>query len=213
MDVLLIADLHGNFGKIESFLELNADAMIVAGDITNFGPIDAVDGLFSRIDIPCVAVPGNCDPREILDALEQSDAVSLHGSRISLGSKVTVAGLGGSNPTPFETPFEFSEEEIEQILTSTVSKMERTVHNVLLSHCPPHGALDLVGDQHVGSTGVRNHLKAFDLVCCAHIHEQRGVTELDGVKVVNPGMASDGDCALIHFGDSAKEIGIELLKV
>jgi Icc-related predicted phosphoesterase len=56
-------------------------------------------------------------------------------------------------------------------------------------------------------------VKAFDLVCCAHIHEQRGVAELDGVKIVNPGMASDGNCALLHFGDSAKEIGIELLTV
>ncbi len=91
--------------------------------------------------------------------------------------------------------------------------MERTVHNVLLSHCPPMGALDEVDGQHVGSTSVRNHMKAFDLVCCAHIHEQRGVTELDGVKVVNPGMAAEGHCAMIHFGDTAKEIGIELLTV
>jgi len=212
MDVLLIADLHGNFGKIESFLDLNADAMIVAGDITNFGPIDAVDGLFSRIDIPCFAVQGNCDPREILEVLEHSDAVSMHGSRLSLG-KITFAGIGGSNPTPFETPFELSEEEIDWILSSTISSMERAVHNVLLSHCPPHGVLDLVEEKHVGSTSIRNHMKAFDLVCCAHIHEQRGVTEVDGVKVVNPGMASEGHCALIHFGDVAKEIGIELLTV
>jgi len=212
MDVLLIADLHGNFGKIESFLDLNADAMIVAGDITNFGPIDAVDGLFSRIDIPCFAVQGNCDPREILEVLEHSDAVSMHGSRLSLG-KITFAGIGGSNPTPFETPFELSEEEIDWILSSTIASMERAVHNVLLSHCPPHGVLDLVEEKHVGSTSIRNHMKAFDLVCCAHIHEQRGVTEVDGVKVVNPGMASEGHCALIHFGDVAKEIGIELLTV
>jgi Icc-related predicted phosphoesterase len=212
MDVLLIADLHGNYGKLESFLETNADAMIVAGDITNFGPVDAVDGLFSRIDIPCFAVQGNCDPREILDVLEQSDAVSLHGSRLSLG-KITFAGIGGSNPTPFQTPFELSEEEIDTILSSTVKSMDRTVHNVLLAHAPPHGCLDEVDGKHVGSTSIRNHLKSFDLVCCAHIHEQRGVTEVDGVKIVNPGMASDGHCAMIHFGDTAKEIRIELLTV
>ncbi|MEN6517120.1 MAG: metallophosphoesterase [Methanospirillum sp.] len=212
MDVLLIADLHGNFGKIENFLDLHADAMIVAGDITNFGPVDTVDGLFSRIDIPCFAVQGNCDPREIMDVLEHSDAVLLHGSRLSLG-RITFAGLGGSNPTPFGTPFELSEEEIDRVLSSSVRAMERTVHNVLVSHCPPMGALDEVDGQHVGSTSVRNHMKAFDLVCCAHIHEQRGVTELDGVKIVNPGVAAEGHCAMIHFGDAAKEIGIELLTV
>mgnify|MGYP001015829340 CR=1 FL=1 len=212
MDVLLIADLHGNYGKLESFLDVRADAMIIAGDITNFGPIDAVGGLFSRIDIPCLAVPGNCDPRDILDALERSDAVSLHGSHISLGP-VTFAGLGGSNPTPFQTPCELSEEEIDSVLSGVVETMDRTVHNVLLSHCPPQGALDEIDGVHVGSTAVRRHLKAFDLVCCAHIHEHRGVTELDGVKVVNPGMASEGQYALIHFGIEPKDIQIELSAV
>ena len=153
MDVLLIADLHGNYGKIENFLDLHADAMIVAGDITNFGPVDTVDGLFARIDIPCFAVPGNCDPREIMDVLEHSDAVSLHGSRLSLG-RITFAGLGGSNPTPFGTPFESSEGRSPLCSSSTVTAMERTVHNVLLSHCPPMGALDEVDGQHVGSTSV-----------------------------------------------------------
>ena len=74
-DVLLIADLHGQFGKIDSFLELNPEAVFIAGDITNMGPVDAVDDVLSRIDVPCFAVPGNCDPREILETLEHSDTV------------------------------------------------------------------------------------------------------------------------------------------
>jgi len=83
-DVLLIADLHGQFGKIDSFLELNPEAVFIAGDITNMGPVDTIDDVLSRIDVPCFAVPGNCDPREILETLEHSDAVSLHGSRSTL---------------------------------------------------------------------------------------------------------------------------------
>jgi Icc-related predicted phosphoesterase len=212
MDVLLIADLHGQFGKLESFLEIRADAMIIAGDITNFGPLDPVDALFSRIDVPSFAVPGNCDPREIIDVIEHSDGVNLHGSRLSLG-KVTLAGIGGSNPTPFSTPFELKEEEIDQILTQVISTMERSIHNVLVSHAPPKGVLDLVGEDNVGSESVRNHMKDFDLVCCGHVHEQRGVADVDGVKVVNPGPASDGYCALIHLGDEAKDIKVELLQV
>jgi len=34
-----------------------------------------------------------------------------------------------------------------------------------------------------------------------------------GVKVVNPGMAAMGQCAMIHFGNDAKDINIELLTV
>src|SRR5208283_140690 len=187
-DVLLIADLHGQFGKIDSFLELNPEAVFIAGDITNMGPVDTIDDVLSRIDVPCFAVPGNCDPKEILDTLEHSDAVCLHGAQINLGS-MTIVGLGGSNPTPFNTPFELTDKQIDDLLHRGMAKMEKTVQSV------------------------RRHMKNFDLVCCAHIHEQRGVKEIDGVKIVNPGAAMDGYCAMLHFGNEAKDIKIELLTV
>lgn len=211
-DVLLIADLHGQFGKIDSFLELNPEAVFIAGDITNMGPVDAVDDVLSRIDVPCFAVPGNCDPREILDVLEHSDAVSLHGSAINLG-RMTLVGVGGSNPTPFNTPFELTDKQIDDVLHSAMNKMEKAVHNILLCHAPPYETLDKPAGEHVGSQSIRKHMKAFDLVCCAHIHEARGIMDVDGVKIVNPGPAMDGHCAMIHFGNDARDIKIELLTV
>ena len=211
-DVLLIADLHGQFGKIDSFLELNPEAVFIAGDITNMGPVDAVDDVLSRIDVPCFAVPGNCDPREILETLEHSDAVCLHGSQINLG-KMSIVGVGGSNPTPFNTPFEMTDKQIDDLLHVAMKKMEKTIHNVLLCHAPPFETLDKVGEEHVGSAAIRRHMKSFDLVCCAHVHEQRGIMDVEGVKIVNPGPASDGHCAMIHFGTEAKDIKIELLTV
>jgi Icc-related predicted phosphoesterase len=56
-------------------------------------------------------------------------------------------------------------------------------------------------------------MKIFDLVCCAHIHEQRGVVDVDGTKVVNPGAAMMGYCAMLHFGNEPKDIRVELLTV
>ncbi|WP_067051860.1 metallophosphoesterase family protein [Methanofollis ethanolicus] len=212
MDVLLLADLHGQLGKLESFMALQPDFVIIAGDLTQFGPCDMVNKMTSLIDVPCFAVPGNCDPCDICDALEHSDCVNLHGATFSLG-KISMAGVGGSNPTPFETPFELKEEEIERLIKQATAHMDRNVHNVLVSHVPPHGVFDLAGEDHVGSTSVRNHIKEFDLVCCAHMHENKGVTEVDGVTIVNPGPASEGNCALIHFGDEPKAIEIELLTV
>ncbi|MFA6331446.1 MAG: metallophosphoesterase [Methanoregula sp.] len=211
-DVLLIADLHGQFGKIDSFLELSPEAVFIAGDITNMGPVDTVDDVLARIDVPCFAVPGNCDPREILETLEHSDAVNMHGSSINLG-KMTIVGVGGSNPTPFNTPFELTDKQIDDVLNSAMKKMEKTVHNVLLCHAPPYETLDKPAGEHVGSQSIRKHMKNFDLVCCAHIHEARGVMDVDGVKVVNPGPAMDGNCAMIHFGTEARDIKIELLTV
>jgi len=211
-DVLLIADLHGQFGKIDSFLELNPEAVFIAGDITNMGPVDTVDDVLSRIDVPCFAVPGNCDPREILETLEHSDTVSLHGAQINLG-RMTIVGVGGSNPTPFGTPFELTDKQIDDVLNSAMKKMQKSIHNVLLCHAPPYGTLDKPAGEHVGSQSIRKHMKSFDIVCCAHIHEARGIMEVDGVKIVNPGAAMDGHCAMIHFGNDAKDIKIELLTV
>jgi hypothetical protein len=211
-DVLLIADLHGQFGKIDSFLDLNPEAVFIAGDITNMGPVDPVDEVLSRIDVPCFAVPGNCDPREIIDTIEHSDTVCLHGTRLELGT-MTLVGVGGSNPTPFKTPFEMTDKQIDDILHGAMEKMERSVHNVLITHAPPYDTLDFINGDHVGSQSIRRHMKAFDLVCCAHIHEQRGVKDVDGVKIINPGPAMDGYCAMLHFGNETKDIRVELLTV
>jgi Icc-related predicted phosphoesterase len=65
----------------------------------------------------------------------------------------------------------------------------------------------------VGSTALRRHLGRFDLVCCAHIHEEKGILEEGGAIVVNPGPASEGNCALITLGDEPRDIRIELLAV
>jgi uncharacterized protein len=210
--VLLIADLHGQYGKLDSFLALEPELVIIAGDITQFGPCEDALELLARIDVPCFAVPGNCDPKELTEALEDSEAVSLHGSTISLG-RITLTGVGGSNPTPFGTPNELSEEEIAALLAGATERMEKNVHNILVCHAPPRGALDRAGDARVGSTAIREKMKDFDLVCCAHLHEEKGVEEVDGVVVVNPGPASEGRCALITLGDESRDIRIELLTV
>jgi Icc-related predicted phosphoesterase len=194
---------------LDSLLSLEPDLVIISGDITHFGPIDGALDVLSRIDVPCFVVPGNCDPREILEVFEESNAVSLHGSALTVG-RLSIAGLGGSNPTPFHCPFELSEEEIDVILSRAIEAMDRSMYHVLVSHAPPKGILDEVSGQHVGSESIRKHLKKFDLVCCAHIHEQRGVTEIDGVKVVNPGQASEGQCALLRFNEEEKDIQVEL---
>ena len=91
--------------------------------------------------------------------------------------------------------------------------MDKNVHNVLVSHAPPYETLDSIGSSHVGSTSIRKHMTQFDLVCCAHIHEARGIIEVDGVTIVNPGLGSEGYGAIVHFGKEPKDIHIELIAV
>jgi len=212
VSALLIADLHGQYEKLDSFLNLNYDMVIISGDITHFGPKEQALMVTSLIDVPCFVVPGNCDPRDILEVFEDSSAVSLHGSALTLG-KLSLVGLGGSNPGPFQCPFVLTEVEIDEILSNAISVMDRNMYNVLVSHAPPKGTLDYINNQHVGSASIAKHMKSFDLICCAHIHEERGCVDVKGVKVVNPGTASNGHCALIHFNESEKNIQVELKTV
>lgn len=212
MSVLLIADLHGQFERMDSFLALEPEMILISGDVTHFGPVETASSLLQGLDLPCFVVPGNCDPPELLHVLEESSAVSLHGSALTIGN-ISLAGVGGSNPTPFRSLFELSEEELGRVLGQAMSVMDRSVHNVLITHAPPFGALDFIGGKNVGSHSIRARLKEFDLVCCAHIHEQKGIAEVEGTKVVNPGIASEGNCAMIHFGDRPKDIRIEMLTV
>ena len=106
-----------------------------------------------------------------------------------------------------------TEEEIGALLEEATERMERNVHNILVCHAPPRGTLDRVGEARVGSPALRKGMDRFDLVCCAHIHEAKGTLEEDGVLVVNPGPASEGNCALITLGDESRDIRIELLTV
>jgi len=100
-DVLLLADLHGEFGKIGSFLDLSPDAIIIAGDLTNMGPADAVKSLFEWIDVPAFAVPGNCDPRETVDALESPTASA---STVPRSAWETFPSWESGGPTRHRSP-------------------------------------------------------------------------------------------------------------
>ena len=210
MKLLLLTDIHGRYDNIAEFMELAPDVVVIAGDITDCGDPQEAKEVFQQIDVPCLAIPGNCDAKEILNVIEMSDAVCLHGTSLEIGP-VTFTGVGGSNPTPFDTPFELSEQELSELLIKAKERARPNVHNILVSHAPPYCTLDDIGGANVGCKCFREQLKDFDLVCCGHIHDHTGVVEVDSTKVVNPGPASEGKCAIITLGDDAKEIDVEFV--
>jgi len=210
--ILLLTDIHGQFDIVPAFLELGPDIVIIAGDLTDCGAPGDARQMLDRIDVPCFVVPGNCDQKEIIKVVEESDAVNLHGTSLEIGS-ITITGVGGSNPTPFGTPFELSEEEIGQLLDEAMARGGPNVHNILVVHAPPYGTLDEVGGANVGCRSIRAHIRDFDLVCCGHIHDHTGVVEEGGTVIVNPGPAAEGKCAIVTIGDEAKDIQVELIQL
>lgn len=212
-EIVFITDIHGNFSVISNiFAEEDPDYVFIGGDLTNFGPLDRVIQTLEDIPAPTFVIPGNCDPKAIIQVIEASDAVSLHMKSIDLGP-ITVTGLGGSNVTPFKTLFELSEEEIAAALADLLAKTKKNRWNILLTHAPPFGALDGIGEDgsvHVGSPAIADVVREFDLICCGHIHEQKGVTELNHRICVNPGPASEGNYAVITLtADDEPEIKLK----
>jgi hypothetical protein len=219
MKILAISDPHGDYSKIKEMIEKagDFDLVVIVGDITNFGPDEKVEVLMEMFDRPVLAIPGNCDQKSILKALEASKATNLHGKAEQVGN-IRFIGLGGSNPTPFNTPFELSEEEIEKALEGMVCSAENeedcgTI--VLLTHAPPYGARDELPFGHVGSKAIQKFLDRVDLIVCGHIHEAKGLEQVGKTVVVNPGEACKGSCALITLGEKEenKPIEVEFLEV
>ncbi|WP_440951748.1 metallophosphoesterase family protein [Methanococcoides sp. FTZ1] len=198
MRILALADVHGDHSHIESLLEMagNIDLVVISGDLTQFGPASEAETVLSMFDVPVLAVAGNCDPKDVNDVIDSSDAVNLHKS-VEKIEGVTFIGMGGSSPTPFCTPFELEEDEIEAALEPLFAEAEGTV--VLVSHAPPKGLLDDVGGNNVGSTAVAKFIDRARLVICAHIHEARGFARSGDTFLVNPGMAAQGYGALIEL--------------
>jgi Icc-related predicted phosphoesterase len=200
MRVLAITDVHAEeFVKtrLSEFLQKERfDLLIVAGDVTNRGPVSFAEDFLDSLRIKTLAVHGNMDPAGVLEALEKR-GMSLHAKRIAVNG-FRFAGFGGSNPTPFQTPSEYGEDAIERGLSGIVD--ERTV---LVTHAPPHGCLDTIpSGAHVGSRSVRKVIKEKQpvLCICGHVHETEGEASIGRTLVIKVAPAMTGKAAAITLG-------------
>ena len=201
MRMLAIADLHAEESVLDRLRVVatkgSYDQIFVVGDLTDRGPLSYAEELISILP-DALMVHGNMDPPEVQKLMEKK-GVSVHGKKVELG-EWNVVGIGGSNPTPFKTPSEYHEDEIARILNmADVDKF-----SILLSHAPPHGLFDSIGDMHVGSTAVRQVIEQKKpLMClCAHIHEHEGQEVLGDTLVVKLPPATNLRAAEIEIGDN-----------
>jgi putative phosphoesterase len=191
MNILAISDIHGRINYEAKVLDTltHADLVVICGDITNFGGnkeaievLNAIRGFNSNI----LAIPGNCDRLEVLDVL-RLEKISLHGEMKEYRG-VIFFGIGGSGHTPFNTPQEYSDYEIKEILKKYKRK---DGIQVFVSHTPPiNTRVDktLMG-LHAGSKLIREFIEMYqpDLCLCGHIHEARNSDHIGKTIIVNPG--------------------------
>ncbi|MEM2878309.1 MAG: metallophosphoesterase [Candidatus Hadarchaeales archaeon] len=212
MRLLAVADLHGDPNAEGRFLKAiggGYDCAVIIGDLTQFGPPEVIENMLEQVKstgVPTFVVPGNCDPKQIVQVLEKF-GVNLHRKCERFGG-FNVMGLGGSNLTPFNTPFELTEAEIAEELESMSCSTPQKI--VLVTHAPPYGTKvdEIKAGTHVGSKSIRSYIENVQpvLALCAHVHEARGIDTIGMTVVVNPGPATMGYAADISISEDGKVV-------
>lgn len=216
MRIISFGDVHmatASLRRLHPELE-RADLALVCGDLTNFGGKKEAAEVIGTIREACpqvLAVPGNLDRPEVLDFL-QDEGLSLHGSGRMYGG-LGFFGCGGSNPTPFRTPFELEEEEIREVLRRGWKEVRDAQALIVLCHTPPQGTkIDRLKDgRHVGSPAVRELLAELEPRVClsGHVHEAVGIDRLGPTTLTNSGPLRAGGYIVLEWTEGS-EIGVEL---
>ncbi len=122
-------------------------------------------------------IPGNHESaQQVTDLCGRFGLNDFHGGKIEIGG-FHVVGMGYSNPTPFDTPGEYSEEELSERL----HRFDGLKPMIAICHVPPMGTmLDRITNlRHAGSKSMREFLQREQprYFFCGHIHEAAGAQE------------------------------------
>jgi hypothetical protein len=159
-------------------------------------------------NVKCYISPGNDDRFNIDEVLKGSSTVLYPEDQVvSIDEHHEMITTAWTNPTPWNSPRETSEEDlakrIEQ-MTSKVQNMENCIFNL---HCPPYdtpldsapeldatlkpkvkggGGISMV---HVGSVSVKQAIEKHQplIGIHGHIHESRGFVKIGRTLCINPG--------------------------
>jgi Icc-related predicted phosphoesterase len=153
------------------------------------------------------AMTGNDDPPELQGMLRESPVLTeTEEDVLDLGEGISMISCGYSNPTPWHTPRELGDDELERRIEKLAGRVERPERAVFNLHVPPartaidkapalDGSLKPVVKggamvmQSVGSEAVRRVLERYQpmLGLHGHIHESRGAVRIGATRAINPG--------------------------
>lgn len=185
MKILIFSDIHGDLRALERIVAQPADIYIANGDLSNFGKmLDRCGEVLKALGQRLWVLPGNHETHAETRALcERYGFVDFHRQLRQLESKggtTRWAGLGYSNLTPFNTPGEYSEDEIAEALSS----FEKATPLYLVVHFPPHDMQldEFATGKHAGSPTLRAWVDRVQpaYLFCGHIHETAGKSDRVG---------------------------------
>jgi len=115
--LLIFSDIHGDQAALEKLMAIEADYYFAAGDLANFGRgLDALGPILKKRAERMYVFPGNHESEaDIARFCAEFGLRDFHGRTMEIAG-YNVAGLGYSNITPFDTPGEYSEQEMRERL-------------------------------------------------------------------------------------------------
>ena len=182
MRILIFSDIHGDTRALERIVATPADLYISAGDLSTFGKaLERCGEALRPLGEKLWVIPGNHETaQDNSDFCKKFGFVDFHRQVRALAGKngaTQWAGLGNSNPTPFNTPGEMSEEEIAEAL----KPFDGIAPLYFVVHFPPHnsGVDRVMLGRHAGSLALRAWVDREQpaWLFCGHIHECAGQTD------------------------------------
>ncbi|HXN91290.1 MAG TPA: hypothetical protein VN906_07375 [Candidatus Sulfotelmatobacter sp.] len=156
--------------------------------------------------IRCFVSPGNDDEMEVDDVIRRAELVELAEGRVVEIDGYSMISTGWSNPTPWNTHREESEEQLTKRIEEMATQIQDPSRAIFNLHCPPyksgldeapaidadlkllHGGRAL---RPVGSTAVRQAIEKHQPLISlhGHIHESKGAVKIGKTLSINPGSA------------------------
>jgi len=187
--LLVFSDIHNDTRALQKLLAIDADYYFAAGDLVSWARgLDKTGDVLRRRAEHMYVLPGNHESEADIAAFcERFGFVNFHGGAIEVEG-VHVAGLGYSTPTPFDTPGEYSENE----MADRLEKFAGLDPLILICHAPPlNTKLDRIREGlHAGSQAVRDFIERHQPrhFFCGHIHEAEGVViQMGATRAQNVG--------------------------
>jgi Icc-related predicted phosphoesterase len=164
--------------------------------------LDLADERLEGKPFPMFIAPGNDDWFVIDDMIDAAKLVRPCDRRMVDLEGHEMITSSASNPTPWDTPREMSEEDLETHLFELCGLVKNFETAIFNFHVPPYGySLDLcpkldenltmAADEkiHAGSIGAKKAIEKFQplLGLHGHIHESRGAQKSGRTLLINPG--------------------------
>lgn len=175
--------------------------------------------------IKCFVMAGNDDPPIVQEVIKQSKyVIEPEDEVIALDDYHEMVSIGWSNPTPWDSPRECSEEELKLRIDKMMSTVSDPRKTVLCAHVPPYGTglddapqltnslqvksiLGQVQFAPVGSTAILEAIKKYQYLISlhGHIHEVHANKKIGETISINPG--SDYGEGILHGALAVLEKG------